>query len=170
MAFVMMPFCAKWCYVPDKAPSFTSRNLGTFHLYGDEVKRRCTVMCSMLDFFCFFVCFWPDNWPTCAGAALRAAPSERGWATTGTSPRVLVLAGACSTSTAWAGHAATTTRESPTTAAPAGCFGCKGCCGVLVWVDPHPRRAGTKIMRVRSTSRHKNEKVFCTDIRCGVHE
>ena len=64
----------------------------------------------------------------------------------------------------------TTTRESPTTAAPAGCFGCKGCCGVLVWVDPHPRRVGTKIMRVRSASRHKNEKVFCTDIRCGVHE
>ena len=53
----------------------------------------------------------------------------------------------------------TTTRESPTTAAPAGCFGCKGCCGVLVRVDPHPRRVGTKIMRVRSASRHKNEKV-----------
>ena len=56
--------------------------------------------------------------------------------------------------------APTTTRESPTTAAPAGCFGCKGLCGVLVWVDPHPRRVGTKIMRVRSASRHKNEKVF----------
>ena len=48
MAFVMMPFCALWLYVPDKAPSLTSRNLGTFHLYGDEVKRRCAVMCSML--------------------------------------------------------------------------------------------------------------------------
>ena len=24
-----------------------------------------------------------------------------------------------------------------------------------MWVDPHPRRVGTKIMRVRSASRHK---------------
>ena len=30
-----------------------------------------------------FLCFWPDNRPTRAGAALRAAaPSERGWAIT----------------------------------------------------------------------------------------
>ena len=33
---------------------------------------------------------------------------------------------------------ATTTREPPTTAAPAGCFGRSRCCGVLLWVDPHP--------------------------------
>ena len=42
----------------------------------------------------------------------------------------------------------TTTREPPTAAAPAGCFGRSGCCGVLVWVDPHPRRVVTQIMRV----------------------
>jgi len=28
----------------------------------------------------FFLCFWLDNRPTRAGAALRAAPLERGWA------------------------------------------------------------------------------------------
>ena len=54
----------------------------------------------------------------------------------------------------------TITRESPTTAAPAGCLGCKGCCGVLVWVDPHPRRVGTKIMRARPASRHKNKQDY----------
>ena len=29
---------------------------------------------------CVFLCFWLDNRPTRAGAALRAAPLERGWA------------------------------------------------------------------------------------------
>ena len=37
--------------------------------------------CHDASFVCVcFLCFWPDNWPTRAGAALRAAPSERGWA------------------------------------------------------------------------------------------
>ena len=29
-----------------------------------------------------FLCFWLDNRPTCADAALRAVPLERGWAKT----------------------------------------------------------------------------------------
>ena len=48
---------------------------------GDDLKRRCGVVCHAL-FVCFFFAFGQitDNRPTRAGAALRAAPSERGWA------------------------------------------------------------------------------------------
>ena len=67
------------------------------------------------------------------------------------------------------GTPTTTTRESPTTAAPAGCFGRSGCCDVLVWVDPHPRRVSTKIMRVRSASRHKNIHVSSSLTRFSHH-
>ena len=46
-----------------------------------ELKRRCVVVCHDASFVCvFFLCFWLDNRPTRAGAALRAAPLERGWA------------------------------------------------------------------------------------------
>ena len=49
-----------------------------------ELKRRCAVVvCHDASFVCVcFLCFWLDNRPTRAGAALRAAPLERGWAKT----------------------------------------------------------------------------------------
>ena len=48
----------------------------------DELKRRYVVVfCHDTSFVCvFFLCFWLDNRPTRAVAALRAAPLERGWA------------------------------------------------------------------------------------------
>ena len=49
----------------------------------DELERRCGVVCHDASFVCvIFLCFWLDNRPTRAGAALRAAPLERGWAIT----------------------------------------------------------------------------------------
>ena len=60
-----------------------------------ELKRRCGVVCHDASFACvFFLCFWADNRPTRAGAALRAAPSERGWAIIGAIERSLTFASA----------------------------------------------------------------------------
>ena len=53
----------------------------TISATSDELKRRCGVVCHA-SFVCVFLCFWLDNRPTRAGAALRAAPLERGWAIT----------------------------------------------------------------------------------------
>ena len=44
---------------------------------GAPPSRWCGLPCFI---HVFFLCFWPDNRHTRAGAALRAAPSERGWA------------------------------------------------------------------------------------------
>ena len=101
MAFVMIPICAKWLYVLDKAPSFTSRNHGTFHIYGDKVKRLRAVLCCMLH-SCVFSLLLARAPSTSAvrPLAVGQGPSGPDWLATALgfwSGRVLA------TGTAWAG-------------------------------------------------------------------